>query len=162
MRPIGIPSLIASLLLLALLPATAVLAEVTPRDPSDLISLRGGMFGGVPGCGTWANAFPLDRRLLPDGTEVPFTIPARKTLVVTGIDWMVDSPGALGGGPDTVFLHIGSGSVFTDVAAPGLTSNAVQLSGISIAPGTNICFSKSGPWNFATAFVRGFLVDSRP
>ena len=157
----------------AILLATAMtipsLAQgVEPSSPDDLVNLTGGFIGidNRPGCGNLVNAYPVDRRVMSDGSNVPWTVPAGHKFVITGFDWVIRSTGGLGGGSDTIFLTISTGpfsfsSLMTDVADPGTDANQVVLSGTVIGPGLPICVSKSGPWDYSEAHVRGHLVRDR-
>ena len=159
-------SLAVTASVLLLMSVTAGLrADVVPQNASDLVTLVGRFIMTPPGCATLGNAFAIDRRTFADGSvsSTPFVIPANHKLILTGIDYIVNSPGALAGGPDSVFLSItqppsANGIVFTNIVPVGVSGNSVQLSGIAMAPGTTPCFSKSGPWLVGEATLHGFLV----
>jgi hypothetical protein len=59
-------------------------AEFGPRRPSDVVTLvSSGALCPTPIGGDTV----FDRRVLADGTRVPFTLPAGKVLVVTGLEF---------------------------------------------------------------------------
>jgi len=58
-------------------------AAVEPRSTSDLVTL---LSGGPGGGGCSANERPIDTQVMSDGNH-PFSIPPRRVLVLTGVEW---------------------------------------------------------------------------
>ena len=141
---------------------------IGPRTADDLVTLTGGFYGRPPGCGPWRNAFPVNNRAKSDGRhEVPWAVPAGHKLIITGIDWVVESTGALDGGSDTMFVSSlsstgGAGTdIFYEIVAPGRAAHVFPLSGVAVDSGFTFCVGKSGPWNFSKLSIRGYLVENR-
>jgi hypothetical protein len=77
--------------LLSLFP-TAAQAILDPQQPSKVVTVAA-HFGSVPGpddtlpCPNCPGAREISKQTLPDGTIVPFSIPAGKVFVVTSFSW---------------------------------------------------------------------------
>jgi len=140
----------------------AGLAALAPA-PSELVLLKAGLTSN--GCVNPPGATMFDTRLLPDGTDEPFTVPEGKVLVVTDIE-------VLGfGGPagDNTQTRIFSGIGFAthEVAvreaiqnADGRVYHVLQFnSGFVVPTGGEVCMNNSDNLTL-TGRLRGALRDA--
>lgn len=143
-------------------------AQLGPASADDLVTIRGDFSGPVPGCGPWINAFPVDNVMRSGGRhDARWVVPERHKLIVTGMDWGVSTPGDPADGADTMWVNSMSDSppagttILYETVARGLDAGHVPISGVVVDPGFTFCVTKSGPWNFASVFIRGYLVRER-
>lgn len=85
--------------------AGPVLAAVGPTRASDVVTLATAF--PPTACPASATALLFDTRIRSDGSREPFTIPAGKMLIVTGLDYV--SEGVAGGAVAATLLHASSG-----------------------------------------------------
>lgn len=132
------------------------------QNIGDHIILRDGSLGGRVGIPCPSTASFNGRalfRVWPDGTRAvdPFTVPAARQLVITDVEWTVDSLSTglalTPGGTVRTRLQIGSGTTFIPVflsrtvevsSERGAVSGAEQLTtGVVVAANTVICPSST-------------------
>ncbi len=146
----------------ALRPADALTAPLAPVKASDVLTLTN---SSPTSCGG-GGAATIDQVANSDGTIVPFVIPPKKVLVVTGVEW--DATGAEG--TQFVFLLVRIGgstanTVFRDSAVAGsgqhASGNAVIPAAV-VKSGTQLCAAISGSPSTAPALVvHGFLAPDK-
>ena len=140
-----------------------------PRMASDLVTLLGGA-PATSGCS--AAERPIDRRTLADGSTGPFTVPAGKVLVLTGIEW---SSAGTGTGRSVVVtvLHrtpLGAQTLFMShaLSTPTGTGHAGAQSAIPhvvVKPGVPLCVTQyidsqpAGGSLPGAVILHGFLAD---
>jgi hypothetical protein len=132
---------------------------LAPTKPSDMVTLRssGSVCTGSP----WRR---LDRRVNPDGTVTPYTIPAGQVLVVTSVDWRQGFIAA--GGHSEFFLFPSEANISVNYpiaqsvgAGAGPTGGGSFLvTGVALPAGTP-CWGINDLTNLgsADALVHGFL-----
>jgi hypothetical protein len=144
---------------------------LAPAKASDMVVLTYSNF-----CtGTTSLANIIDTQILPDGTTQPFTIPSKKVLVVTGIDWSASRCPALSA-PGTVemyvFLGVNGRVAFNDAAVIGAgtppTSScstggkASVVPNLVVRPGVELCAGYDNQtFGGAPAIVHGFLAKDK-
>ena len=182
----ALPSIVVAAMALAGRPAAAQVSH-QGQDINEHVVLRDGGLTGRFEAVCPATASFKDKalfRVWPDGTRAaePFSVAAGKRLVITDVEWTVDSTAtglSLTPG-DTVRtrLQIGSGATFTSVflsrtvevgPAGGYVSGSEQLTtGVVVAPNTAICPNSA---EFGTGIVksvrlleivlRGYLISAQ-
>ena len=105
------------------------------RKASEMLSLRG-LFN--------ANGEIFFLRTLPDGTATSFNIPAGKVLIITDVNWQIES-----GNPGTVVRlllrieNLANPSLFRNVHNSVLTLNSAGVSGVNERFGSGIVVSSA-------------------
>jgi hypothetical protein len=147
--------------LVVLLAGCSGAVALEPTLPSQTVMLT---TAGSPSCGP-AEETALANRVLPDGTRVPFTLPAGQVLVVTGMAWNIfgQTPNQLkvvsvGAKPNanvialkfvTAALADGTGRATGSVLVPNVV--------VRSAPGLPICAGGISTQSSGGVFVYGFL-----
>jgi len=112
------------------------------RKASELVSLSG-LFNN--------NGEIFFMRTLPDGTSTTFTVPAGKVLIITDVNWQIDS-----GNPGTVarlllrIENLANPSLIRNVHNSVLTLNSAGVNGVNERFGTGIAVSSAAK---ITAFL---------
>lgn len=103
------------------------------------------------GCPATSVPHTFGDRLLPNGTRVPFTIPAGQVLVITSYDWVIEGSTQINGTVwTTVALFDGTGNVSalsSGAAADSIgraAGNTAVPNGVVVKPGTAMCFNFVG------------------
>jgi len=156
---------IASLLLVALA-AHARAASLAPRHASDIVTL---VTSGTPCPFPVAGDLLFDRQIRPDGTNVPFTVPAGKVLVVTGYEFRSVTPYAGRAVAGLLFpATSGVGDQRWAVGEPVVLSGANVVIVNTQAPNltfkTDICLETADgvlPGPVSSGIVHGFLAPDR-
>jgi hypothetical protein len=142
---------------LLLLPSSAPALE--PKRASDLVTLFATGEGLCPIAG-----LSFGTRILSDGTQVPFTIPPKHVLVITGFEFVRDGVTA-GQGTTGLVSQQPTGAVTASpllqasgvAAANGFVSgSAVADPGIAVRPGAPLCVGGAD-----AAILRGFLAKDK-
>jgi hypothetical protein len=130
-----------------------------PGRASDLVTLVADEDGECPIAGQL-----FDRRVLADGSQEPFTMPAKRVLVITGFEF-VRSGATPGAAIPAIVTQQPTGAV---VASPliqatgvadvnGLASgSAFAAPGVAARGGVPLCLGGAG-----TAILRGFLAKDK-
>jgi hypothetical protein len=142
----------------------SVSAQVVPEKPSDLVTLQ--PLGFCP-----MGGFDMRNRVLPEGTDAPFSIPSGRVLVITDWQWGDINTqrtnswevAALSLQTDTRVLAVGIAGNSTPGAQgttpfTQTTSTSASIVGmVVVKPGVHVCISTQtrGFPNFAV--VHGFL-----
>jgi hypothetical protein len=151
------PLALVSLLLSPLIPAAAVALE--PSRASDLVTLLADDSADCPIAG-----FVFDTRVLADGSQVPFTIPPKRVLVITGVDFVRNgvTPGA---GTTGLVSQQPTGAVLASplLQADGvadvngfIAGSAVAGPGVAVRGGAPLCIAGAD-----AAVLRGFLAKDK-
>lgn len=148
----------AALLLLVPLTASAA-GGLAPKKASEIVRIN------QTGSLCPLSGYVLDDRQLPNGESVPFTIPAGKVLIVTGVTWSATSgtPGAPVIGvlssqtPQSLVSHHYSAATF---ASDGSVLQSVLTPPVVIGAGRSICFYVTAG-NFNAASINGFLASDK-
>ena len=131
-----------------------------PDRPSQIVMLRPGIHpSSICGTGT-----PLDRQVLPDGDEVPFTIPPGRVLVLTGVTWVIGSANPNSSFGVAVSLHFPSGhstplfrtGAVTD--ADGVAFGSALIPNAVAASGPALCYATTATGDVS---VYGYLTDDK-
>ena len=140
-----------------------------PRTASDLVTL----LGGAPATGGCTGAErPIDRRTLADGSTGPFTIPAGKVLVLTGVEWFSTGTGT-GRSVLLTVLHrtpLGAQTLFTShalstPAGAGYAGEQSAIPRVVVKPGVPLCVTQyidnepDGGSLPGAVILHGFLTD---
>lgn len=158
-RRLGSVTLSAVLLFARLTVASA--AGIEPSKPSQTVLLT---FAGTP-CPVAGKL--VDVQIQTNGAQVPFTIPAKQVLVITGIDWFVaDAPASKAANfaltlqdPGGIVPAVG---VFFDTAladSSGQAGHIATVSSLIVRPGPLLCATSAG--STPTAIIRGFLTKDK-
>jgi hypothetical protein len=148
----------AFLLLLSALVASSASA-LEPSRASDLVTLVANVEGTCPIAG-----MPIDTRVLADGSQVPFTLPPKRVLVITGFEF-VRSGLTAGAGTGAVVSQQPAGAVLASplLQASGIAGSNGFVSGSAVAePG--IAVRGEAPLCLGGAdagIVRGFLAKDK-
>ncbi len=147
-------------------PAGAQVGSAAVR-PSQMITVTS--YGDGAQCGV----NPIGRTLVSvqnsDGTFSPFTIPANKVFVVTGLDWTQGNTGAPNKA-ETLFLHsqTDSGVIWPIVIAHSGGSDDsragghMPITGVVFKAGETMCYSvNTGNIGSAIALVHGYFAANR-
>ena len=141
-----------------------VSAAVGPEKPSDLVTL-------IPQGFCPSGAFNMTRRVLPDGSDIPFSIPPGRVLVIADWQWgnIVTLKADAWEGA-RLQLETATTRVTVGVAGnatpgvPGttpfnqMTSNNASIVGmVVVQPGVHICISTESRGFPNSAVVHGFL-----
>lgn len=141
-----------------------------PAKPSDLVTLISSDAHCIPDVMMGNPTKAINQRVLADGSVVPFVIPARNVLVVTGIEWRQASTGSSTTGEDfylfTESAAGGLGGVLVDSFSPPNASAragaSIPVTGVSIKAGSTVCFQvETGYIETAVAYVHGYLTKDR-
>ncbi len=155
---------LASLFALAGLAFAPHAHSLEPPNASSLVTLIADQ--STPICPATTASHTFGDRLLANGRRTRFTVPAGQVLVITAIDWAVESSVRFDEtGWAAVDLSDGSGyqHAFTSSARFDLRGRAAGSSivpnGVAVGPGTTMCLAFDAPVSAATAFARihGFL-----
>jgi hypothetical protein len=134
----------------------------------DHVVLHGDREGGF----CFSGDLPFNRRVLPTGQIVPFSIPAGRTLVITDVNWRWnDNQNRFANRHQTLTVYlIGSGSTSNLVALAGAqldgrssgSANIAMPSGFPAASGTTVCGNfftgfTGSPAIFIDTVIRGYL-----
>jgi hypothetical protein len=106
-------------------------------------------------------AYPVDRRVRPDGTLEPFAVPAGQVLVLTSASWTF----AAGGSSLMVVLSlVAEGGVrrkavyeVGQAVAGGHSTGRALLGDLVVRPGDTLCVGTTIATGDAEAAVHGFL-----
>ena len=161
---------LAIMLTLALAGCVASGAQsLGPRMASDLVTLLGGA-PATSGCS--AAERPIDRRTLADGSTGPFTVPAGKVLVLTGVEWFSTETGT-GRSVLLTVLHrtpLGAQALFTSHAlstptGAGYAGAQSTIPRVVVKPGVPLCVTQhidnqpAGGSLPGSVILHGFLTD---
>jgi hypothetical protein len=140
-----------------------------PRTASDLVTL----LGGAPATGGCSAAErPIDRRTLADGSAGPFTVPAGKVLVLTGVEWSSSGTGT-GRSVVVTVLHrtaLGAQTLFMSHAlstptGAGYAGTQSAIPHVVVKPGVPLCVTQyidsqpAGGSPPGAVILHGFLTD---
>ena len=149
--------------------ATSGAQSLGPRTPGDLVTLA----GGAPATGGCSGAErPMDRRALGDGSQGPFTVPAGKVLVLTGVEWYSTGTGTgrsvlltvLQRTPQGIQALFTSHAVSTPTGA-GYAGTQSVIPHVVVKPGVPLCVTQHldnqpGGGNLpGSVILHGFLTD---
>jgi hypothetical protein len=109
----------------------------------------------------------VDTQVRLDGTQVPFTIPAKEVLVITEIDWFVVDAVVSKSANFALTLQDPGGvvpavGVFFDTALAdsiGQAGHIATVSNLVVRPGPALCTTAAGPTT--SVVVRGFLTKDK-
>jgi hypothetical protein len=134
---------------LVALATPAIGGPLAPKKPSDLVTLTS---SGAACTNYGSAARRLDRRINPDGTVTPFSIPAKQVLVLTGASTFLEDAGV----SDTAYTQIvydipptqfGQGAIFaagaTDSGGGGTLVSSYSPNMV-VKSGVRICCDHSG------------------
>ena len=108
------------------------------------------LLGGAPATGGCAGTErPIDRRTLGDGSTGPFTVPAGKVLVLTGVEWFSTGTGT-GRSVLLTVLHrtpLGAQTLFTSHAqstptGAGYAGEQSAIPHVVVKPGVPLCVTQ--------------------
>ena len=120
--------------------------SLEPRTASDLVTL----LGGAPATGGCTGVErPVDRRALADGSTGPFTVPAGKVLVLTGVEWFSAGTGP-GRSVVLTVLHrtpLGAQALFmshalSTPAGVGYAGEQSAIPRVVVKPGVPLCVTE--------------------
>ena len=138
--------------------------SLEPPNASSLVTLIADQ--STPICPATTTSHTFGDRLLANGRRIRFTVPTGQVLVITALDWAVESSIRFDEtGWAAVDLFDGSGyqHAFISDARFDLrgraAGNSVVPNGVAVGPGTTMCLAFDAPVSGATAFARihGFL-----
>jgi hypothetical protein len=155
-KPVLAPFAALALLLSALVPSPAPALE--PSKASDLVTLVAFITGTCPVAG-----FPFVTRILADGTPVPFTIPPKRVLVITGFEF-TRSDATPGTTATALLSQQAPGEVAALLQADGVADASGSVAGSAFAaPGVavrggdkTLCIAGA-----SAAVLRGFLAKDK-
>lgn len=137
------------------------------RNASGLVTLIAD--SSTPVCPATSVPHTFGDRLLPNGTRVPFTIPAGQVLVITSYDWVIEGSTQING---TVWTTVAlfDGTSYVSALSSGAAADSIGRAagntavpnGVVVKPGTVMCFNFVGgadPPSFAR--IHGFFADDR-
>lgn len=136
-----------------------------PMKPSDLVTLIAD--SSTPICPQTSVPHTFHDRLMPDGTRVPFTIPANMVFVVTSFDWVVEGSSQPRNTVWTAVTWMGAGknnAFFSEALADsiGRAAGSVTIpNGVVVRPGTVMCLDYVGGASDSFGRVHGFLAPDR-
>jgi hypothetical protein len=148
--------------LLGATPEPATSAGFAAAKPSQIVTLRNSSGNDCPFAGE-----ALDNQVLPDGTILPFTIPAKQVLVITEVNWGVvfgpASQSAVIGLSVQAPSAMQANAFFVDVVptdSAGTAGRSSVVANAIVRSGNTLCVDNvtSGT---ATVIVRGFLTKDR-
>ena len=153
-------------LALVTLAGTACAKPLGPQHASDIVTL---VTSSTPCPFPVTGVLLFDRQIRPDGTNVPFTVPAGKVLVVTGYEFRATTPISGRAIAGLIFpANSGVGDQLWAVGEPVVLSGANVVITNTLAPNltfkTDICLEVSdGVLNspVAAGIVHGFLAPDR-
>jgi hypothetical protein len=132
-----------------------------PRRASDLVAL---IARGSPCATTGPSGQLLDRRVTAAGEEEPFTVPAGKVLVVTGLTWRSVGNTAHAGATIRLEPPGTIATAFFDTRpalADGFGGGHAEISGLAVGAGVGICIANSGDSAGApSGMLYGYLADA--
>ncbi len=111
---------------------------LTPSKPSSLVTLV-----SLGACGSGSHK--MDTRIMPDGTAVPFVIPPKEVLVLTGIEWVFVVAAGQGGIIDLLLVPpapaVGFEVFSAGALAPGngIGRGSALIPDVVAGPGVDIC-----------------------
>jgi hypothetical protein len=131
---------------------------LAPSKPSSVVTLVS--FGA---CGTGSHK--MDTRIMPDGTAVPFVIPPKEVLVLTGIEWVFTVAGGQGGLIDLLLAPpapaVGYQVFSAEALAPGngIGRGSALIPDVVAGPGVDICADV--PFGASSVTLHGFLAKNK-
>jgi hypothetical protein len=150
-------SIVVAVMLVALV-GTVQAGVLAPSKPSSLVTL---MSSGA--CGTGSHK--MDTRIMPDGTAVPFVIPPKEVLVLTGIEWVFVVTAGQGGLVDLLLAPpapaVGYQVFSAEALAPGngIGRGSALIPDVVAGPGVDICADV--PFGTSSVTLHGFLAKNK-
>jgi hypothetical protein len=144
---------------LALTPRAAL--ALSAAKSSDLVTLEssGGNDPACPHSGT-----PFATRVLADGTRAAFTIPPKRVLVITSVDYAFETP-IPDGAPAVFHVTLQTASESVNVLSGATVSNggfatgtAEVAAGVAVKPGPALCADAG---TTRSAILHGFLAKDK-
>jgi hypothetical protein len=143
------------------LAAPSAASALTAARSSDLVTLEssGSTDPGCPHGGT-----PFATRIFPDGTRAAFTIPAKRVLVITSVDYAFVTP-APDGAPVFFQVALQTAADNVNVLVDASVSNggfgsgtAEAAAGVPVKTGPTLCANAG---TSRTAVLHGFLAKDK-
>ncbi len=131
---------------------------LTPSKPSSLVTLV-----SLGACGSGSHK--MDTRIMPDGTAVPFVIPPKEVLVLTGIEWVFVVAAGQGGIIDLLLVPpapaVGFEVFSAGALAPGngIGRGSALIPDVVAGPGVDICADV--PFGASSVTLHGFLAKNK-
>ena len=131
---------------------------LAPAKPSSLVTLT-----SLGSCGTGSHK--MDTRIMPDGTAVPFVIPPKEVLVITGVEWVFTVAGGQGGLIDLLLVPpapaVGWQVFSAEALAPGngIGRGSALVSNVVAGPGVDVCADV--PFGASSVTLHGFLAKNK-
>lgn len=153
-------------LAVAALAATAGAGSLGPRRASDIVTLA---TSSTPCPFPVPGDLLFDRQIRPDGTNVAFTLPPRKVLVVTGYEFRAVTPYSGRAVAAVIFpANSGVGDQVWTVGEPAVFAGANVVIRNTLAPNltfkTDVCLETADgvlPGPVSSATLHGFLAPDR-
>jgi hypothetical protein len=153
------PSLARLVLVLALTPHAAL--ALSAAKSSDLVTLES---SGTTDPACPLGGTPFATRILADGTRAAFTIPAKRVLVITSVDYAFETP-IPDGAPAVFHVTLQTAIESVNVLSGATLSNggfgtgtAEVAAGIAVKPGPALC-AEAGTTR--SALLHGFLAKDK-
>ena len=131
---------------------------LAPSKPSSVVTLA-----SLSACGTGSHK--MDTRIMPDGTAVPFVIPPKEVLVLTGIEWAFSVAAGQGGVIDLLLAPpapaVGYQVFSAEALAPGngIGRGSALIPDVVAGPGVDICADV--PFGASSVTLHGFLAKNK-
>ena len=144
--------------LLVALAGTVQAGVLAPAKPSSLVTLV-----SLGACGTGSHK--MNTRIMPDGTAVPFVIPPKEVLVLTGIEWVFVVTTGQGGLIDLLLVPpapaLGYQVFSAGALAPGngIGRGSATVPDVVAGPGVDICADV--PFGASSVTLHGFLAKNK-
>ena len=150
--------LIVVVTVLALSVASVHAGVLAPAKASDVVTLV-----SVSSCGIGSHK--MDTRIMPDGSAVPFVVPPKRVLVLTGIEWTFVVEAGQGGLIDVLLAPptpaIANQVFSAGAAAPGngIGRGSAAIPNVVAGPGVDICADV--PFGASSVTLHGFLAKNK-